>query len=146
MPLTGVLTGSDTVTDSDKLIAFRIHCVTPEMVRSEGLLQLTYEDARRYGCDFDWNADKQLPEGDPGKTILQPENNLLCGVSILENQLVVRKRALLTKSSYWSVLRPGWPGYRVFVQQMANVPSACGRAISKVVHQDSGSSAPAATR
>ena len=101
--------------------------VSHRMVRSEGLLQLTYEDARRYACDFDWNADKHLAEHDPDKTILQPENNLLCGVNILVNQLVVQKRPLLTKASYWSTLRPGWPGYRVFVQQMANVPSVCGR-------------------
>jgi len=111
--------------------------VSHRMVRSEGLLQLTYEDAKRYGCDFDWDADKHLPEHDPAKTILQPENNLLCGVNILENQLVVQKRPLLTKSSYWSTLRPGWPGNHVFVEQMANVPSACGRRpVSKAASKD----------
>ncbi len=99
--------------------------VSRRPVRSEGLLQLTYEDSKRYGCDFDWNADRHLPEHDPDKTILQPENNLLCGVNILENQLVVHKKPLVTKSSYWSTLRPGWPGYEVFLKQMANVPSAC---------------------
>ena len=100
--------------------------VSHRMVRSEGLLQLTYEDAKRYGCDFDWNADKRLREHDPDKTILQPENNLLCGVNILEKQLVIQHRPLITKSSYWSTLRPNWPGYRVFIKQMANVPAACG--------------------
>lgn len=99
--------------------------VSHRMVRSEGLLQLTYEDARRYGCDFDWNADKRLPEHDHDKTILQPENNLLCGVNILANQLVVRKKPLVTKSSYWSTLRPDWPGYKAFLRQMTNVPAAC---------------------
>jgi hypothetical protein len=120
--------------------------VSHRMVRSEGLLQLTYEDARRYACDFDWDADKRLPEHDPDKTILQPENNLLCGVNILVNQLVIQKRPLLTKSSYWSTLRPGWPGYRVFVQQMANVPSSCGRSTSKPAHQSSRSSTPTASQ
>ncbi len=99
--------------------------VSHRMVRSEGLLQLTYEDSKRYGCDFDWDADRHLEEHDPNKTILQPENNLLCGVNILENQLVVHRKPLITKSSYWSTLRPDWPGYRVFLKQMANVPSAC---------------------
>lgn len=99
--------------------------VSHRMVRSEGLLQLTYEDSKRYGCDFDWSADRDLPEHDPGKTILQPENNLLCGVNILENQLIVHKKPLITTSSYWSTLRPGWPGYKVFLKQMANVPAAC---------------------
>ncbi len=77
------------------------------MVRSEGLLQLTYMDAERYGCDFDWEADKALPEKDPARTILQPRNNLTCGVKILENQLITLKRPLLTRSSYWSTLQPG---------------------------------------
>jgi hypothetical protein len=41
-------------------------------------------DQERYGCDFDWEKDKN----DPAKTILQPKNNLLCGVAILKNQLI----------------------------------------------------------
>ena len=101
--------------------------VSRRMVRSEGLLQLTYEDADRYGCDFDWEKDKRLDERDPAKTILQPRNNLLCGVKILEFQLIAQKKPLLSTTSYWSPLRPGWPGFRVFVKQMANVPEACGR-------------------
>jgi hypothetical protein len=99
--------------------------VSHRMVRSEGLLQLAYEDSGRYGCDFDWERDKSLPEHDPGKTILQPKNNLLCGVNILAKQLVSQKKPLLSKSSYWSVLRPGWPGYQVFAEQMRNVPTEC---------------------
>ncbi len=35
--------------------------VTRRMVRAEGLLQLTYMDADRYGCNFDWEKDKDLP-------------------------------------------------------------------------------------
>lgn len=100
--------------------------VTHRMVRAQGLLQLTYEDAQRYDCAFDWSEDKDLPPHDAAKTILQPRNNLLCGVRILHNQLIDRHKPLLTKSSYWSTLRPGWPGYNVFVKQMANVPPACG--------------------
>lgn len=114
--------------------------VSHRMVRSEGLLQLTYEDSKRYGCDFDWNADKHLPEHDPDKTILQPDNNLLCGVNILENQLVIHKKPLVTTSSYWSTLRPGWPGYKVFLKQMANVPHACEiRRSAKSVIEDTES-------
>ncbi|WP_162601482.1 hypothetical protein [Occallatibacter savannae] len=101
--------------------------VSHRMVRASGLLQLTYEDSRRYGCDFDWHADKHLPPHDPRKTILQPDNNLLCGVSILDNQLIDQKKPLISVSSYWSTLRPGWPGNKVFIEQMRNVPSACGR-------------------
>ena len=34
--------------------------VTKRTVRQEGLLQLTYMDAKRYGCDFNWEHDKGL--------------------------------------------------------------------------------------
>lgn len=105
--------------------------VTNRPVRSQGLLQLTYMDADRYGCDFDWEKDKLLDEHDPAKTILQPKNNLTCGVKILQNQLVTQRKPLLSKSSYWSALRPGWPGYLVFTKQMANAPAACGRKPSR---------------
>lgn len=103
--------------------------VTHRMVRSEGLMQVTYEDSQRYGCDFDWDADKHLPSHSPEKTILQPDNNLHCGVKILTFQLIDKKKPLVTHSSYWSTLRPGWPGYSTFLKQMSNVPAACGREI-----------------
>ncbi len=105
--------------------------VSHRMVRSEGLLQLTFEDADRYGCDFDWAGDKTLAEHDPRKTILQPKNNLLCGVKILTNQLIDQGKPLLTPSSYWSTLRPGRPGYDTFLQQMTNAPSVCGRTLHR---------------
>lgn len=99
--------------------------VTKRMVRSEGLLQLTYMDAQRYGCEFDWDKDKQFAEKDPRKTILQPRNNLTCGVRILKNQLIAQRKPLLSQTSYWSTLQPGTISYRVFAKQMANVPSVC---------------------
>jgi hypothetical protein len=99
--------------------------VTKRTVRSEGLLQLTYMDADRYGCDFDWDRDKQLPEKDPGKTILQPENNLMCGVKIMKTQLIEKHKPLVSSASYWSTLQPGTISYRVFAKQMKNVPDVC---------------------
>jgi len=100
--------------------------VTHRITRQQGLLQLTYEDSDRYGCDFDWEADKDLPVRDPSKTILQPKNNLLCGIKILKNQLIDLDEPLLTPKSYWATLRPGTLSYRVFAKQMTNVPVACG--------------------
>src|SRR5215471_3421562 len=94
--------------------------------RTEGLLQLTYEDSKRYGCDFDWQADRKLPAKDPHRTILQPERNLACGITILENQIIEHRKPLLTGSSYWSTLQPGRLSYRVFAKQMVNPPEACG--------------------
>jgi hypothetical protein len=105
--------------------------VTKRMVRSEGLLQLTYMDADRYGCDFDWEKDKQLGEKDPGKTILQPKNNLSCGIKILHTQLIDNGKPLVWGKSYWSTLQPGTAAHRVFVKQMANVPDACKVAPAK---------------
>jgi hypothetical protein len=99
--------------------------VTKRMVRAEGLLQLTYMDADRYGCDFDWDKDKELPEKDPAKTILQPRNNLLCGVKIMRNQLIDRHKTLMSSKSYWSTLQPGTISYKVFFKQMANLPDVC---------------------
>jgi hypothetical protein len=93
--------------------------------RTSGLLQLTYEDQKRYGCDFDWERDKTLKANDPERTILQPKNNLECGVKILEKQIIEKHKALLSGSGYWSTLRPGTVSYRVFAKQMTNVPSAC---------------------
>jgi len=94
--------------------------------RSEGLLQLSYADQKRYGCDFNWQVDRVLKPNDPAKTILQPKNNLECGVKILVNQTIVQHKPLLTRSGYWSTLHPDGPSYRVFAKQMTNPPLACG--------------------
>ncbi len=103
----------------------KIDEVTERPVHSEGLLQLTYQDAKRYDCDFDWPRDRKLPAKDPDKTILQPKNNLECGIKILDNQIITQHRRLLTKKSYWSTLQPGTRSYRVFAKEMTNPPAAC---------------------
>lgn len=117
--------------------------VTGRLVRSEGLLQLTYEDQQRYGCDFNWDADKNLEPKDPTKTILQPRNNLECGVKILSNQLFVLHRPLLWKKGYWSTLESGTMSYRVFAKQMTNPPLACG--LKRARPTQSAGEAPAET-
>ncbi len=100
--------------------------VTGLRVRSQGLLQLTYEDQKRYGCDFDWESDRKLPAKDPARTILQPTNNLLCGVKILDTQIIDHHEPLIARRSYWSTLQPGTVSFRVFEKQMTNPPAACG--------------------
>jgi hypothetical protein len=95
-------------------------------MRSQGLLQLAYADQQRYGCNFDWQVDRVLKAHDPAKTILQPKNNLECGVKILVNQIIVQHKPLLTRSGYWSSLHPNGLSYRVFAKQMSNPPTACG--------------------
>jgi hypothetical protein len=100
--------------------------VSGKVMHSQGLLQLAYADALRYGCDFDWEKDRLLKANDPAKTILQPKNNLECGVKILANQIIVQHKPLLTRSAYWSSLHPGGLSFRVFAKQMSNPPTACG--------------------
>lgn len=100
--------------------------VTHQPVHCEGLLQLTYQDSQRYGCNFDWDADRNLPPGDPARTILQPKNNLECGVTILTRQIIDNHNPIFWKLSYWSTLRPGTLSYRVFARQMTSPPRACG--------------------
>src|SRR6201996_4809882 len=122
--------------------------VSKRTVRQEGLLQLTYMDAERYGCDFNWDQDKSLPEKDPGKTILQPKNNLLCGVKIMENQILVQNKPLLSSTSYWVTLRPDTMSYQVFAKQMKNVPAACRQTpplqVARTRHSSGGAAATAA--
>jgi hypothetical protein len=48
-------------------------------MRSEGLLQLSYTDQKRYGYDFNWQVNRVLNANDPAKTILQPKGNLEWG-------------------------------------------------------------------
>lgn len=122
------------VRHSDPQVAV-VDSVTHRIARQEGLLQLTYMDSERYGCDFDWQRDKELAEHDPAKTILQPRNNLLCGIRILENQLIQQHKPLLSDSSYWVTLRPSSPSYKTFLRQMANVPAACGSRLRRPVEQ-----------
>jgi hypothetical protein len=119
--------------------------VSKRTVRQEGLLQLTYMDAKRYGCDFDWEKDKKLAEKDPAKTILTPSNNLLCGVKILENQMLTQKKPLLSASSYWVTLRPAQPSYLVFAKQMKNVPAVCRAAMPPVEEARARRTGPAPT-
>lgn len=99
--------------------------VTGRIVHQEGLLQLTYEDSKRYGCAFDWQADKDLPAHDPQKTILNPERNLACGIHILDHQIIGQHKPIFSPTSYWSTLQPGTVSFQVFEKQMTNPPAAC---------------------
>ena len=44
----------------------------------------------------------------------------------MENQIIKQHKPLVVRSSYWSTLHPGTASYRVFLKQMANVPTAGG--------------------
>jgi hypothetical protein len=102
-------------------------------MRSQGLLQVAYADLQRYGCEFNWKMDRLRKANDPAKTILQPKNNLECGVKILANQIIVQHKPLLTRSGYWSSLHPDGPSFRVFAKQMTNPPTACHLPIESTI-------------
>lgn len=82
--------------------------VTDLPVYSEGLLQLSYQDTLYYPfCTFNWEADKNLSPTDPAKTILDPMNNLKCGLGILANQVRRRGTLVVSTGAYWAVLKQG---------------------------------------
>lgn len=109
--------------------------VTGMMTRSEGLLQLSYASGKLYGCDFDWEADKKLKPTDPAKTILQPKNNLECGIKILDHQIIDQHKPILTHTSYWSTLQPGRLSYHIFAKQMINPPAACALPVKSPINK-----------
>ena len=125
--LAGAEAGLDSVADVHHTEAAvdKTDSVTGRPIRQQGLLQLSYQDAEHYGCDMDWDADKKLGHHNPESSILQPENNLMCGVKIMENQIITQHKPLLSRTSYWATLQPGTASYRVFAKQMVNVPVAC---------------------
>ena len=80
--------------------------VTGKQVVSEGLLQLSYQDTMgRSYCQFDWNADKNLGDKDPRKTILNPFKNLRCGLLILAEQVDRYGSLIIEQGNYWAVIR-----------------------------------------
>lgn len=81
--------------------------VTGKPVYSEGLLQLSYGDTlgHKY-CKFDWDADKSLPPDSLERSILNPINNLDCGVRILNRQIQRRKKIATSIGAYWMVIKP----------------------------------------
>lgn len=80
--------------------------VTGKQVKSEGHLQLSYQDKQwAPWCAFDWSKDKLLSQNDPKKTIFKPEVNLPCGIRIMGNQ-IAKKGKLAPGANYWAVLNP----------------------------------------
>lgn len=86
----------------------KIDHITKKFVRSEGLLQLSYQDVTSYDeldCGFDWKKDKNLAPNSPDKSILAPYRNLRCGILILAHKVKMNQQ-ISTPGTYWSVLRP----------------------------------------
>jgi hypothetical protein len=85
--------------------------VTGNQVKSEGLLQLSYQDMKNFGylagCGIDWSKDRGLAQDDPKKTIFDPLINLTCGMRIMKDQINRKGAFTLSSGVYWAVLNIG---------------------------------------
>ncbi len=86
--------------------------ITGKQTASEGLLQLSYSDAKNYHgvvasgvCAFDYPVDKRYAASDLRRTILDPKTNLTCAIGILNRQ--VQRDHMIAESSnaYWAVIK-----------------------------------------
>ena len=122
-------------------VANPIDPVTGQQVRSEGLLQLSYQDVESYdapeACRFDWAADKAkamaeyasgAPLGDGTRSIHDAYKNLECGLFIVNAHLtrlypsMKFERAL---QRYWVVMNPENPAYKIVRRNLAKRQLAC---------------------
>lgn len=83
--------------------------VTGSVVFSEGLLQLSYQDAESYQTSeckkFDWSKDKGKNIHDKTKTIFDPILNLSCGMSIAKKHFEWGSKRPFPLQDYWACHR-----------------------------------------
>jgi hypothetical protein len=110
-------------------VANPIDPVTGKQVRSEGLLQLSYQDMESYGapeaCSFDWAADRTkalaeyaagLPFGDGTRSIHDAYKNLECALFIVNAHLTQRYPSFKFEDAlrrYWVVMNPESAAYQL---------------------------------
>lgn len=76
--------------------------VTLRQLWREGLLQISYQDQKLHGCSqLDWRADQAYEIKSLERSILKPNNNLLCGVKIMIDHLKKENRIVLATGAYW---------------------------------------------
>lgn len=86
--------------------------ITGKQIVSEGLLQLSYQDEKNWKnvlptgvCDFDFEGDKKYAANDIRRSILDPKNNLTCGIGILNRQIQRYDKIAVSTGAYWSVIK-----------------------------------------
>ena len=115
--------------------------ITGYQVRSEGLLQLSYQDVPNYGYkgdDISWSKDKTMAiqdydsgthYGNPKRTILNAYSNLNLGLFIMNKLVVMPSKASKsmedTLGSYWSTLQTRHTD--IFAEVMNNLQSKMPR-------------------
>ncbi len=80
--------------------------VTGSRIYSEGLFQMSYQDAKLWGCGFEYLADKQMSD----KTIFMPAVQADCALKVLNRMIAAEKTPYYNRSSvianYWYPLKP----------------------------------------
>lgn len=115
--------------------------ITGQQVRSEGLLQLSYQDIDSYDaagvCRFDWAADKAKASaeyargaayGDGTRTIHDAYRNLECGLFIVNAHLLQLYPTAKFEDAlrrYWIVMDPDHAGYAEVRRNLAKRQPAC---------------------
>lgn len=102
--------------------------VTGRQVTSEGLLQLSYSDAKYHDfCRMDWTKDRKKRDSDPTKTIFDPYINLECGLKILSKQISRHGKIVIDTGAYWSVIKSGHRNEKVSeISTLVQRLSFCG--------------------
>lgn len=122
-------------------VANPIDPVTGRQVRSEGLLQLSYQDTDSYdapeACPFDWAADKAkaiaeyatgAEYGDGTRSIHDAYKNLGCGLFIVNAHLTHLYPTAEFEDAlrrYWVVMNPADPAYGIVRENLAQRQPAC---------------------
>jgi hypothetical protein len=92
--------------------------VTGMKYLSEGLMQLSYSDAKYYNCDFDLAIDRKKDEYDQTKTIFNPLKNISCGLNILDKMVGKNGGYIFNTNNYWAVLKPNNKRHKVFLEKL----------------------------
>ncbi len=102
---------------------------TGQQVKSEGLMQLSYQDSQwetgPYCQKISWATDKNKVLTDPTKTIFDPNINLGCSIEIMDKLLKKyndTKGAVFAIGRYWSTFRRGKCAARSYIAKQ----STCG--------------------
>ena len=95
-----------------------IDAVTGKQNTSEGLFQMSYQDAKYHQCDFDWSKDKNLSASDKDKTIFGIRRNTECAMKVLDKLVAKHGDYIFDNGHYWAVLKPSNKRHKVFLDKL----------------------------
>jgi hypothetical protein len=92
--------------------------VTGKQNTSEGLFQMSYQDAKYHQCEFDWNVDKYKDHTAPEKTIFNIRRNTECAMKVLDKLVAKHGDYIFDNGHYWAVLKPSNKRHKVFLDKL----------------------------